>query len=471
MKKSDRDILMESFPTESIVTGAAPMLQTHHHYLSMPDEDPHIFNMYTLLEILKPLDCQLLEKATFVLLARHDALRYRFVHIQNEWKATIDGLDTAIPFSRIDLSSVDAEVQSMAIEHEIEKLQSTLSLANGPLMRIAYFYLGENRSARLLFIVHHFATDGFSQAILLKDFFRAYHCLSRGEPLRLPGKTSSLKEYAEALSTYAQSSAEQEFMYWVTQERRHFPPLPVDFPENMQQYLVRGSVLMKLARERTKDLLALEKAGVSVNLILLTAMYTMHRRWTGREAMLIDCINNGRFPLFKGISLLRTSGHISYMVPYLLSTDTPADLGKALKDIKRIVREVPCYGIGYHALTYLGNPAMREVFRALPFPQLHMNYRGKSSARNDPSSWIRRAREQVRGEQSSRRIDPLGIWLFIDIEDEILTIQWDYHQEIYKQSTIENLISIYTEELLKAIAFFTRSDDRSGHSLMADPQS
>src|SRR5579884_3955238 len=145
MKQRAEHFTLNNPSAESSVTGVIPTLQTHHYYLSMPDKDPHIFNMNILLETLMPLDCRILEQATYSLLVRHDALRSRFTQTHNGWQTIIDDIDGTVPFSRMDLSSVDRDQQSKVIEEEIEKLQGTLCLSSGPLFRVVYFYLGEDR--------------------------------------------------------------------------------------------------------------------------------------------------------------------------------------------------------------------------------------------------------------------------------------------------------------------------------------
>src|ERR1700753_1892254 len=116
----------------------------------MPDEDPHIFNVSFLLETYQPLDDQLLAEATYIVLNQHDALRSRFIQTEHGWQVHIAPIDETIPFSRVDFSHVHPEQQQTTLEAEIERLQGTLDLSNGPLIRIVHFFLGEHEPGRLL---------------------------------------------------------------------------------------------------------------------------------------------------------------------------------------------------------------------------------------------------------------------------------------------------------------------------------
>jgi len=437
-----------------IVTGDMPLLPNCQYYLDMPDEDPHIFNISFFLETHQPLDDQLLAEATYIVVSQHDALRSRFVQIAGNWQVRIANTDGAIPFSRIDFSHIPPEQQSTALEVEAEQLQRTLDLSNGPLIRVVHFFLGENQPGRLLFVMHHFVTDSFSQGILLEDFFTAYEQLRQGLPLLLPSKTSSIKAYAERLVAYAHGDAMQEIELWVTQERLQAVPLPVDYPEGMTTQLVRSTVPIYLDEEETKALQSLSQYKVSIRDILLACLYTMYQEWTGESIMLIDYVSNGRLTPFEDIDLLRTVGYIDYRVPLLLSLDSSFDVGERVDAIKQLFQQLPNYGMGYHTLRYLGRKEVKNIFKAPLWPQLHVNYFGKTPNNRRGLPWLRPASEEVRGVQSARRIDPLGIWILIGIDDDILWSRWDYHTKIYKSETIERLAQLFLTELKKSIQYY-----------------
>jgi amino acid adenylation domain-containing protein len=206
------------------ITGPLPMLPTQAYYLlSAPDEEPHIFNSLVLLETQRPLELHLLKEALRVLLDYHEALRSRFTQTATGWQASIAEVEKTIPFSQVDLSHLNPAEQKRAIPAEIERLNPTFNLSKGPLLRIVYFTLGELRTGRLLLLIHHFVTDAISLPILGTDFLTIYEHLSQGEPVRLPPKTASIRDFAECVLRYAQTEAMQEVAYWVTPERQHAP--------------------------------------------------------------------------------------------------------------------------------------------------------------------------------------------------------------------------------------------------------
>ena len=72
---------------------------------------------------------------------------------------------------------------SAAIEAEAARLQASLNLELGPIMRVGYFDLGSDRPARLMIVVHHLAMDGLSWRILLEDLQTVYGQLQQGMPV------------------------------------------------------------------------------------------------------------------------------------------------------------------------------------------------------------------------------------------------------------------------------------------------
>src|SRR5213078_2268437 len=104
-----------------------------------------------------------------------------------------------------------------------------LDLARGPLIRVAWFDLGTGRSGRLMVIVHHLVADGYSWQIILADLMAAYQQLLQGQPVRLPAKTTSYKQWAERLVAYARESEfRHEREYWLAPPLTLVKPLPID---------------------------------------------------------------------------------------------------------------------------------------------------------------------------------------------------------------------------------------------------
>lgn len=443
----------DSQNASDIVTGPIVLLPAVHQLLSRPDTDRHIFNVVFLWETHVSIEYQVMEQAVAFLLRHHDGLRTRFHETSSGWSAYIaEPDDSSIPVAQVDLSLVDEEQQSGMIEDEVERLQKTLDLANGPLLRIVHFFLGEQRSCRLLFMVHHFVCDGFSFETLQQDFFTVYHQIRQGQAAQLPPKTTSVREYGERLAAYAESeSLREEIAYWDTEKRRHVPTLPVDYPEAIHKPAVRDLVRCALGERETRALLALARRRISVSDVLLATLFQTYANWTGEKSMLVEISHHGRQPPFQDVDLSRTVGWVANPVPFLLHIEQTEDIREVIHSGKEQIHSVPHDGLGFGVLRYLGSKEIQERFRALPQPQLLLNYMGRLSFEMDEAQALTiSAREAIRNPLSQHMVDPIQICLTVILLEKIVGINWHFQSSLYKKSTMERLMEDFLQRLERA---------------------
>jgi non-ribosomal peptide synthase protein (TIGR01720 family) len=441
-----------------------PMLPAVHQLLSRPDTDRHIFNITFLWEVHMPVDDHIMEQAVAFLLRHHDGLRARFRETEYGWGACIvEPDDDDVPVMRIDLSMFDEEQQSVRIEIEAERLQGTLDLANGPLLRVAHFFLGRQRPCRLLFIVHHFVCDAFSFDLLQQDFFTVYHQIRQGQVAQLPPKTTSVQSYGECLVAYAHSETiQKEVDYWVSGQRRKIEMLPVDYPEGMNVPAVRESILCRIDEQETRLLLALAKQRIAVSDVLLAVLFQTYRAWTGERSMLVEISHHGRQPPFQEVDLSRTVGWVANPVPFLLHSESAEDMRDVVRSVREQLRLIPHNGLGAGVLRYLGSREVQELLRSLPQPQLLLNYVGRLPFQIDEAQvFMRPARESVRNVLSRHMIDPIQICVTAILRGKILEITWNYQENLYKRATMEGLMDDFLQRLISVPSSGSREDESS----------
>src|SRR5262249_4320931 len=158
----------------------------------------------------------------------HDALRLRFTHEGGVARQRYAEPAAPLDLPVVDLSAEPAERRAAALEAHAAEFQASLDLAEGPLLRAAWFSVpGLAASGRLLILIHHLVVDGVSWRILLEDLEAAYSSLRRGEAPQLPPRTTSFQRWAQALSRHAASaSVREELPFWLAVPAA--VPLPVD---------------------------------------------------------------------------------------------------------------------------------------------------------------------------------------------------------------------------------------------------
>ena len=112
-----------------------PLTPIQRWFLSQEPAQPHHFNQALLLEVRQPLQPALLGQAVQHLLSHHDALRLRFARKENGWQQWLAAPSEQECFAVVDLSRLDGEGQQAALEKETARLETSLDLSTGPLLR------------------------------------------------------------------------------------------------------------------------------------------------------------------------------------------------------------------------------------------------------------------------------------------------------------------------------------------------
>ncbi|MCA4965396.1 non-ribosomal peptide synthetase [Pseudomonas sp. Y24-6] len=438
------------------------------------------WNQAVLLTPREPLELPRLQAALQRLLKQHDALRLRFsqqaprvtdaanpcgseparegggagdLHVAGaeliasrlaatEWSARYVGADSA---DVVDMLWTARVASDASLESVCDQAQRSLSLQDGPLLRVALIAQADG-TQRLLLVIHHLAVDGVSWRVLLEDLQAAY----QGQ--ELPAKTSSFQAWAEQLDTYARSkAAASELDWWQAQLSLGNDLLPAANPQASQAGHLRQGVSIGLDREHTRQLLQLAPATyrTQVNDLLLTALARTLSRWTGHPSALIQLEGHGREELFDDIDLTRTVGWFSSLFPVCLTPT--ADLPGSIKAIKQQLREIPGKGMGYGLLRYMGDASAQAALAALPQARVTFNYLGQFDQSFAEEALFTPARESSGAAQAADA--PLPNWLSVDgqVYGGELKLDWTFSRECFDLHEIETLAANFREELLDLI--------------------
>ncbi len=440
---------------QELVEGAVPLTPIQRWYLEQDLPDPHHFNMALLFEVRQPLDGEVLARTVKRLILHHDALRMRFRREDGDWRQDNAGAEKNEVFQVVDLSAEPEAEQMQALEATAAKLQASLDLTDGPLLRVAYFDLGLSRPGRLLFVVHHLVVDGVSWRILLQNLQVTYEQLHAGTEVRLPPKTTSFKRWAERLEELAQSDIPAaEASYWLAESHRR-PPLPVDFRGGRNTEGSSRTVSLRLDGEETQALLQeVPKAyRTQINDVLLTALTQVLTRWTEASTVRIDLEGHGREELFDDVDLSRTVGWFTSLFPVSLELAHDAAPGEALKSIKEQLRGIPRRGVGYGLLRYLRrDEETAAALRELPPAEVSFNYLGQfdqSLAEADAFAMARDPIGDFRNPAGERQ-HPLDV--FGHVVEGRLEIGWIYSDQVHLETTVERLARDFMAALRTLVA-------------------
>ncbi|HYH78193.1 MAG TPA: amino acid adenylation domain-containing protein [Longimicrobium sp.] len=367
-------------PTAAAAAGEVPLTPIQHWFLAREVPGRDHWNMSLLLEARRAVDPAHVEAALRAVAAHHDAFRLRFTRgADGGWMQAYAPGDPAIAFERADLSGIDPAPRGAEMERRCEAAQASLDLARGPLLRALWIDLGDGRP-RLLLAAHHLVMDGVSWRVLLDDLQAAHDRVARGEPVRLPERTTAWGTWAARLAAHARAGGfDGERAYWTAAARRKAAPLPVDFPGGENTAARARDVRISLSTEETRALLQ-EVPPVyrtQVDDALLAALARAWKAWTGEDRLRVELEGHGREERFPELDLSRTAGWFTSLYPVLLDVAGAEGPGGALKAVKEQLRAVPGRGIGYGALRWLGADDARAALAAFPAAEVRFEYLGQ----------------------------------------------------------------------------------------------
>ena len=445
---------------QGAVRGPLTLTPVQRHFFEQNHKKPQHWNQSIMLEVKNPLDPQILQQVVAAILNQHDALRLRFKADNGQWQAEhADTMDDDV-FVYLDFSELSPDEQPAAIEKKANRLQASLNLKKGPLVRVAYFKRSSGQLDRLLLVIHHLAVDGISWRILTEDIQLAYTQAAGRQKILLPPKTTSFQYWAEHLAQYAKSpSLKKEVVFWLNQNVET-GRLPRDHESGVNDEASAGTVLITLDQEHTQDLLQNVPAvfNTQINDALLTALVQAMEHWTGKKELWIQLEGHGREDIIEGVDISRTVGWFTTLYPVKLNIHGAINAGDALKKIKEQLRRIPQKGIGFGLLRYLSeDPGIREQLQAIPAPDLVFNYLGQFDQVVDENSPFKPLSEGTGLERSpdARREHLLDV--SASVKGGTLTVAFTFSKNFHTEETIARLADDYLSEIRNLIAFCASS--------------
>jgi non-ribosomal peptide synthase protein (TIGR01720 family) len=441
-------------PTEAEqgpVTGPTPLSPIQHWFFEQSRLAPHHYNQAVLLELPRRVEATVLTSALQSLLTHHDALRLRVERRGDGWTQWIAPPSDETPFTRIDLADVPPQRRQETLDRHVARLQASLNLTHGPLVRMAWFDHGGAQPDGLLLVIHHLAVDGVSWRILLEDLERACGQLDEGLPVVLPPKTCSFRSWSKRLQRYAESETlRAEADYWLTRSDAGGLPLVGPVGENTVGLARRIRVGLDAA-DSERLITAPRDFRATVQDMLLTALVAAFADTTDQRSLLVDIEGHGREDMFDGIDVSRTVGWFTARFPLCLTL--PEDGGPAswLAAIKEQMRGVPNHGIGHGVLRYLHpDRAIRDALASQPRPDVSFTYMGQLVRGAQGASWRRAGKAIADRAPAAARAFVLDIGAVL--EDGCLEVSWEYSPSGWPEPAVTALADTFVVRLKELLA-------------------
>ena len=204
------------------------------------------YNLPAAFEVNGPFDLDIASRAMTEIITRHEVLRT--VYIEHEGQA-LQQIQTDFEFVIEPLESLE------------EDAQRPFDLSQDLMVRASYHALDEDKGT-LLFNMHHIASDGWSMALLINEFFALYQAFMAEQPNPLVPLEIQYADYALWQQQHLVGDGLQgnglaeQLSYWDNQ-LADLPPLhslPLDYPRPETRQVIGSRVLAQLPAEIAQGL-------------------------------------------------------------------------------------------------------------------------------------------------------------------------------------------------------------------------
>jgi amino acid adenylation domain-containing protein len=251
------------------------------------------YNVPGAVTIEGELDAEALRRAFQALAGRHAILRSTF--------ATPGGEPVARVHARLEVPFIHENVSRSTPEAFAERLSTEagrpFDLEHGPLLRVHLFERSRQEHV-LLVVIHHIATDFWSQARLLGELGALYQAERRGEPAALPAPALSYADFARwEAAMLAGERGKRLRAYWTERLAGELPllDLPTDRPRPPVQTSGGATERLRLDAGLLERLAGLSRAhGATLFMTLLAAFEALLYRYSGQADLPVGVPTAGR---------------------------------------------------------------------------------------------------------------------------------------------------------------------------------
>ncbi|CPV55666.1 non-ribosomal peptide synthase/amino acid adenylation enzyme [Mycobacteroides abscessus subsp. abscessus] len=268
-------------------------------------------NYATSAQITGPLHLAALRAALNHVVSRHEVLRTSF-HFNGEELVTSVAPAASAAVALVDLRGVTvapARLDRLLIQES----HRPFDLTGVPLLRATVFRLAPQEHLVVL-VIHHIATDGWSNAILINEISAYYRELTAGGPAHLPPLGLQYGDYA-AWQRHRLHGPELAALhsYWTKRlGDAAYLELPADHPRHGPQLGAGANHSIVLAPETAASLMKLmQSQGGSLFMLVLTALTAVLRIVTGQRDVVVGTLVAGR----SRVELEQLIGYFVNVVP------------------------------------------------------------------------------------------------------------------------------------------------------------
>jgi amino acid adenylation domain-containing protein len=256
-----------------------------------------VYNTCWAARLMGPLQVEALRQAFHAILARHESLRTAFAQVDEAPFQSI-GQACAVDWTVIDLETVEATAREAETRHLLQReSERPFDLSRDLMLRPTLIRCGPEDHV-LLVVMHHIASDGWSQGVLCEELRAFYAAFITGEPASLPELPIQYADYAVWQRGWLTGEVlDEQLGYWKQQLGGELPvlELPTDRPRPTLPSYRGGRVRFELPGELSRQVRQLSRQqGATLFMTLLAAFQVLLYRYTGQTDLVVGTPIAGR---------------------------------------------------------------------------------------------------------------------------------------------------------------------------------
>lgn len=300
---------------------------------------PSYFNQALMFNV-SGIDNEVIRKTVTAIVKHHDMLRA----VMRNGEIEILPVSESRLFDFYEFDYSGEPCSDAIIEEECTRIQGSIDLERGPLVKVAVFSLNDKKL--MMFCVHHLVIDGVSWRIIAEDFNTAAGQISGNKEIRLTEKTASFIEWSKKLNEYKEHISDNEKKYWsFVSDTIH----SANISDNTNQTPSEDKIIKQVIFDAAVTDTLLNKAenafGSKTNELLISALVMALSDVLDQDKVVIGLEGHGREQIHEPISIDRTIGWFTNIYPVILECSDV--LRNCVIGTKETLRNVPNGGLGY----------------------------------------------------------------------------------------------------------------------------
>ncbi|SEB35202.1 amino acid adenylation domain-containing protein [Tenacibaculum sp. MAR_2009_124] len=240
------------------------------------------YHMPIAIRLKGELNVTALEQSLKTIVERHEILRTNIVSEEGVGYQEVKKADSW--FLLQENSSAET------IEGSISEYQATPFNLDKDFKLRACLYNLEDENYVLAVVLHHIASDGWSEDILINEFLELYSSLQKGNSFDLPALNLQYSDYAIWQRKYLEGEVlADQLAYWEKKLKGvDSLKLPLDFERPATQRIEGGNTYLALNEDLTNSVRELcRNEGVTMFMFLLSTFKVLLHRYSGQDDICI----------------------------------------------------------------------------------------------------------------------------------------------------------------------------------------